>query len=180
MRPQRAAASSARPTPQAPSPRTPTSSCFNCNRAQVLNDLWVSVPTGSEDFSFKIMRKNVFEDALFRCEDERHEIDMVLDNNAAAIRVLEPLADEIAALKVRRTPAASPTALPQPPPPPPHTHTHTRTHPSPRPHRPRGRCRSTRPTASSGSLGWTGARWACFTSRRSRGCTASSAPKCSR
>ena len=36
-----------------------------------------------------------------RCEDERHEIDMVLDNNAAAVRVLEPLAEEIAALKVR-------------------------------------------------------------------------------
>ena len=31
------------------------------------NDTWVSVPTGSEDFSFKIMRKNVYEDALFRC-----------------------------------------------------------------------------------------------------------------
>jgi paired amphipathic helix protein Sin3a len=44
---------------------------------EVLNDLWVSVPTGSEDFSLKIMRKNQYEDALFRCEDERYEIDMV-------------------------------------------------------------------------------------------------------
>ena len=66
----------------------------------MLNDLWVSVPTGSEDFSFKVMRKNQYEDALFRCEDERFEVDMVLDNSAAAIRVLEPLWEEIAALKV--------------------------------------------------------------------------------
>jgi paired amphipathic helix protein Sin3a len=41
---------------------------------EVCNDLWVSVPTGSEDFSFKIMRKNAYEEALFRCEDERYEV----------------------------------------------------------------------------------------------------------
>lgn len=34
----------------------------------VLNDFWVSVITGSEDYSFKHMRKNQYEDALFRCE----------------------------------------------------------------------------------------------------------------
>ncbi len=59
----------------------------------------MSVPTGSEDFSFKNMRKNQYEEALFRCEDERYEIDMVIDNNASAIRCLEPLNAEITALK---------------------------------------------------------------------------------
>lgn len=44
-------------------------------------------------------RKNTYEEALFRCEDERYEIDMVIDNNAAAIRALEPLDAEIAALR---------------------------------------------------------------------------------
>ena len=34
-----------------------------------------------------------------QCEDERFEIDMVIDSNTATIRVLEPLAEEIAALK---------------------------------------------------------------------------------
>ena len=34
----------------------------------VLNDHWVSVITGSEDYSFKHMRKNQYEDTLFRCE----------------------------------------------------------------------------------------------------------------
>jgi histone deacetylase complex regulatory component SIN3 len=66
---------------------------------EMCNDHWVSVPTGSEDFSFKIMRKNQYEDQLFRCEDERYEIDMVIENNVSAIRVLEPLAEEIQALK---------------------------------------------------------------------------------
>lgn len=67
--------------------------------AEVLNDVWVSVPTGSEDFSFKIMRKNIYEDALFKCEDDRHEVDQCIENNAAAIRVLQPLYDEITTLK---------------------------------------------------------------------------------
>lgn len=65
----------------------------------VCNDSWVSVPTGSEDFSFKNMRKNQYEEALFKCEDERFEIDMVIDANASTIVVMEPLAREIEVLK---------------------------------------------------------------------------------
>ena len=64
----------------------------------VLNDTWVSVPTGSEDFSFKNMRKNQYEEALFKCEDDRYEIDMVIDSNFATIHVLEGLSKEIEAL----------------------------------------------------------------------------------
>ncbi|OWZ19254.1 Paired amphipathic helix protein Sin3 [Phytophthora megakarya] len=66
---------------------------------QVCNDSWVSVPTGSEDFSFKSMRKNQYEEALFKCEDERFEIDMVIEANASTISILEPLAQEIEVLK---------------------------------------------------------------------------------
>ncbi len=61
----------------------------------MLNDKWVSVPTGSEDFSFKNMRKNQYEEALFRCEDERYEIDMVIDNNASAINCLDGINREM-------------------------------------------------------------------------------------
>lgn len=39
--------------------------------AQVLNDNWVSVTSGSEDYSFKHMRRNQYEESLFRCEDDR-------------------------------------------------------------------------------------------------------------
>jgi len=42
--------------------------------AAVLNDLWVSVTSGSEDYSFKHMRKNQYEESLFRCEDDRYGV----------------------------------------------------------------------------------------------------------
>lgn len=67
--------------------------------AEVLNDTLVSVPTGSEDYGFNHFRRNQFEDALFRCEDERYEVDMIIDTNMSAIRTLEPLAAEIQALR---------------------------------------------------------------------------------
>jgi paired amphipathic helix protein Sin3a len=40
--------------------------------AEVLNDHWVSVTSGSEDYSFKHMRRNQYEESLFRCEDDRY------------------------------------------------------------------------------------------------------------
>ncbi|RLN32219.1 hypothetical protein BBJ28_00005178, partial [Nothophytophthora sp. Chile5] len=69
----------------------------------VCNDAWVSVPTGSEDYSFKSMRKNQYEEALFKCEDERFEIDMVIEANASTISILEPLAHEIEILKSKES-----------------------------------------------------------------------------
>lgn len=68
--------------------------------ARMLNDQWVSIPIGSEEsYSFKHMRKNQYEEALFKVEDERFEIDMVIDSNMCTIRVLEPLAEEIQHMK---------------------------------------------------------------------------------
>lgn len=52
----------------------------------VLNDDWVSVTSGSEDFSFKAMRKNQYEESLFRCEDDRFEMDMIIETNASVVR----------------------------------------------------------------------------------------------
>jgi len=66
----------------------------------VLNDTWVSVPLGSEDSSSKNHRRNPHEDALFKCEDDRYEVDMVIDSTKAAIRALEPLAQEIETLQL--------------------------------------------------------------------------------
>jgi hypothetical protein len=58
----------------------------------VLNDVWVSQPVGTEETnSFKHVRKNHYQETLFRCEDERFELDMVIDANAAAIAALEKL-----------------------------------------------------------------------------------------
>ncbi|OAE28655.1 hypothetical protein AXG93_1335s1470 [Marchantia polymorpha subsp. ruderalis] len=59
---------------------------------EVLNDSWVSVTSGSEDYSFKHMRKNQYEENLFRCEDDRFELDMLLEStNVTARRVTELL-----------------------------------------------------------------------------------------
>ncbi|CAH8363812.1 unnamed protein product [Eruca vesicaria subsp. sativa] len=61
--------------------------------SQVLNDHWVSVTSGSEDYSFTHMRKNQYEESLFRCEDDRFELDMLLESvNSATNRVEELLA----------------------------------------------------------------------------------------
>jgi paired amphipathic helix protein Sin3a len=63
---------------------------------KVLNDIWVSLPVGSEENTrFRHMRKNQYEEILFRCEDERFEIDMVIDSNFSTLHRLEPIAEEI-------------------------------------------------------------------------------------
>ena len=58
---------------------------------EVLNDAWISVPTGSEDGAFKNSRKNQYEELLFKCEDDRFELDLLVEGNASAIRSLEIL-----------------------------------------------------------------------------------------
>ncbi|XP_073050170.1 paired amphipathic helix protein Sin3-like 4 isoform X2 [Primulina eburnea] len=63
--------------------------------AKVLNDRWVSVTSGSEDYSFKHMRKNQYEESLFRCEDDRFELDMLLESVNATTKQVEELLDSI-------------------------------------------------------------------------------------
>ena len=78
-------------------PKSPASGRTALHQA-VLNDDWVSVTSGSEDFGFKAMRKNQYEESLFRCEDDRLELDMVIETNASALAVLQGLATTVAAL----------------------------------------------------------------------------------
>lgn len=56
---------------------------------EVLNDTWVSFPTWSEESTFVTSRKTQYEEYIYRCEDERFELDVVIETNAATIRVLE-------------------------------------------------------------------------------------------
>ncbi|XP_055810193.1 paired amphipathic helix protein Sin3-like 4 isoform X2 [Solanum dulcamara] len=63
--------------------------------AEVLNDHWVSVTSGSEDYSFKHMRKNQYEESLFRCEDDRFELDMLLESVNATTRRVEELLNKV-------------------------------------------------------------------------------------
>lgn len=62
---------------------------------QVLNDHWVSVTSGSEDYSFKHMRRNQYEESLFRCEDDRFELDMLLESVNSAAKRTEELVNTI-------------------------------------------------------------------------------------
>ena len=79
---------------------TPICSERNQEEEKVLNNIWVSLPVGSEEsYTFRHMRKNQYEEALFRTEDERFEIDMIMDSNLCTIRVLEPIVEEIELLK---------------------------------------------------------------------------------
>ncbi|KAE8692347.1 hypothetical protein F3Y22_tig00110840pilonHSYRG00123 [Hibiscus syriacus] len=62
---------------------------------EVLNDDWVSVTSGSEDYSFRLMRRNQYEEILFRCEDDRFELDMLLESAKEATKKVEGLLDNI-------------------------------------------------------------------------------------
>ncbi|GAV75319.1 PAH domain-containing protein/Sin3_corepress domain-containing protein [Cephalotus follicularis] len=63
--------------------------------SEVLNDHWVSVTSGSEDYSFKHMRKNQYEESLFRCEDDRFELDMLLESVNVTTKRVEELLEKM-------------------------------------------------------------------------------------
>ncbi|VVC29015.1 Paired amphipathic helix,Histone deacetylase interacting domain,Sin3, C-terminal [Cinara cedri] len=63
-----------------------TKMCF-----EVLNDTWVSFPTWSEESSFATSRKTQYEEYMHRCEDERFELDLVMEINLSAIYSLEEI-----------------------------------------------------------------------------------------
>ncbi|EJD54420.1 hypothetical protein AURDEDRAFT_110072 [Auricularia subglabra TFB-10046 SS5] len=62
----------------------------------VLNDEWVSHPTWmSEDSVFQSHKKNQFEEALHRSEEERHEYDFHIEALTRTIALLEPIFQKI-------------------------------------------------------------------------------------
>ncbi|KAK7474631.1 hypothetical protein BaRGS_00034110 [Batillaria attramentaria] len=56
---------------------------------EVLNDVWVSIPTWSEDSTFVTSKKTQYEEHIYKCEDERFELDYVIETNFSTIKVLE-------------------------------------------------------------------------------------------
>lgn len=79
--------------------------------ASVLNNVVVCVGperTGSskqklfnspEDYDGVKARRNAYEDAMFKVEDERFEVDMAIERNVSAMRQIEPLAEEATQLR---------------------------------------------------------------------------------
>lgn len=56
---------------------------------QVLNDDLVSMAAGSEESS--VHRKSIYDEVVFQCEDDRTELDIVIEQNLSTIRYLEQL-----------------------------------------------------------------------------------------
>lgn len=65
----------------------------------VLNDDWISQPTfASEDAGFIAHKKNIYEEALHRSEEERHEYDFHLEAIRKTVSMLEPFNNKISQL----------------------------------------------------------------------------------
>jgi len=67
--------------------------------SSVLNDVWVSLPTWSEDPQFSSTKKNQYEDAIIRCEDERFELDNVIEANLHTIKIFEGVQKKMQRMK---------------------------------------------------------------------------------
>jgi paired amphipathic helix protein Sin3a len=62
----------------------------------VLNDTYISHPTwASEDTGFVAAKKNRYEEALHRVEEERYDYDLNIEANLNTIALLEPIAKKI-------------------------------------------------------------------------------------
>ena len=62
----------------------------------VLNDEWASFPTwASEDSGFVAHRKNVFEEAIHRCEEERHDYDHNMEACQKTLQIMEQILQHI-------------------------------------------------------------------------------------
>lgn len=68
-----------------------TSSHLHPLRAEVLNDHWVCVPSGSQNYHLKHIQMNPYEEKLQQCEDECCEVDVLLECIRAAVRRMEEL-----------------------------------------------------------------------------------------
>eukprot|EP00002_Diphylleia_rotans_P027626 TRINITY_DN5549_c0_g1_i9.p1 TRINITY_DN5549_c0_g1~~TRINITY_DN5549_c0_g1_i9.p1 ORF type:complete len:1063 (-),score=209.23 TRINITY_DN5549_c0_g1_i9:1171-4359(-) len=60
---------------------------------KILNDIYVSQPTGSEE-GFSYVRKSQYDEALFKCEDEKHDFDIMINVNSSTITLLEQVIDD--------------------------------------------------------------------------------------
>lgn len=80
--------------------------------AQVLNDKIISIGNersspskkqrllhSPEDYDGVRIRRNAYEDAMAKIEDERFEVDMAVERNASACRLVEPYAEEVTKLR---------------------------------------------------------------------------------
>lgn len=69
-----------------------------CN--DVLNDDWASHPTwASEDSGFISHKKNAYEEALYRMEEERHDYDFNIETATRTVQLLDPLVQQMSMME---------------------------------------------------------------------------------
>ena len=66
--------------------------------APLINNEWISVPYGREDYNFEHFRKNIFEYNLFKCEDERYLAEMEFEGAAYTLELLKKAYSELESL----------------------------------------------------------------------------------
>ena len=62
---------------------------------ETLNDDWISHPVYVSETGFVSHKKNVYEEALYKCEEERYEFDRNIESNLYTIALLEPIAKRV-------------------------------------------------------------------------------------
>ncbi|XP_020698196.2 paired amphipathic helix protein Sin3-like 5 isoform X2 [Dendrobium catenatum] len=71
--------------------RAPVSSDRTELDKSVLNDVWVSVTSRTEDYSSNPSRKSQYEESLFKCEDDRYELDMLVESANTTVEKVQNL-----------------------------------------------------------------------------------------
>jgi paired amphipathic helix protein Sin3a len=65
----------------------------------VLSDDWISHPVYvSESTGFVAHKKTIYEEAMYKCEEERYEFDLNIEANLHVISILEPIAIRISSM----------------------------------------------------------------------------------
>ena len=64
----------------------------------MLNDTWVSFSCWSEDSTFLGSKKTQYEEYIFKCEEERFELDIVIETNINCIKQLEAVMKKMSKL----------------------------------------------------------------------------------
>ena len=62
---------------------------------ETLNDDWISHPVYVSETGFVAHKKTLYEEAMYKCEEERYEFDLNIEANLHVISLLEPIAKHL-------------------------------------------------------------------------------------
>ncbi|KAJ8327725.1 hypothetical protein QVD99_003749 [Batrachochytrium dendrobatidis] len=62
---------------------------------EVLNNDWISHPVYVSETGFVVHKKTPYEEAMYKCEEERYEFDLNIESNLRVIAMLEPIAKQL-------------------------------------------------------------------------------------